>query len=163
MADIRDEDDARARMLFGCVTALLHADSSSALFTLPFAAIALYMIVGRFIYKRERKKSTAYAITTSRALVLTGRRSVIDMPIRSASIETREPRSDRHMNAIFRGDRSRPFGLFTRRAYYANTGLDFFDFFGERPVAFYDVADVLGLRAALLASRSDTPDRIPNA
>jgi len=206
VADIRDEDDARARVqerlvagerilwvgrpdpavnfttadIFlipfsliwtGIVTSFWVVPSSpagdasgvnGAFVVIPalFTLIGLYYLFGRFIYKRWNKLRTIYAITDRRAIILMGSRSVRDTPASGQPIETRVSRNGSHERVTF-GVTSG--GFFGGNRTPPNTGLDFLMFMNPQPFAFYDVADVAGLDAALRVSRQESPDRIPNA
>jgi hypothetical protein len=110
-----------------------------------FAVAALYVTVGRFLRKAWRKSRTVYALTDRRAIALVGHR-YSDETLRIA-VTFRE---GKFLTAVF----GRP----TRTSWWsywigANTGLGNLDFtrrFGA-PLAFFDVADVQGLKAALRA------------
>jgi hypothetical protein len=117
------------------------------LWGIPFVAIGLYMIVGRFFYKRRRKRRTAYALTDERALVAVGSTSLAESPVRNVPLNVRRSRDGRHLTVTFGSG-----GLSGRM--YANTGLDAFGWWAPAPVAFFDVDDVEGLRAALDRARS---------
>src|SRR5215469_16003976 len=117
------------------------------LWGIPFIAIGLYMVVGRFVVKRYRKTRTAYGVTTDRAIVVTGR-SFADLPLQGQPISLRRSRNGRHVSVTFGGvpeyvGRSplrRPrsgwmYGM------YANTGMEPLMRNVEFPAAFYDVAD----------------------
>jgi hypothetical protein len=126
---------------------------------IPFIAIGLYAVVGRFIYKRINKKRTVYGITGHRAIVVAGN-VVSDMPLGGVPTTVRysrvgnhasvtfgdlSARPDRHANALGRRPRS--------RAYYANaygnTGLEPLTRRSFVPFAFYDVAEPAAMLAAL--------------
>ncbi|HUA40131.1 MAG TPA: hypothetical protein VMA32_01080, partial [Streptosporangiaceae bacterium] len=53
---------------------------------IPFVALGLYMIFGRFFYKKYRKKRTCYGITDQRALVAIGPGQLSDSPLRDQPI-----------------------------------------------------------------------------
>lgn len=53
---------------------------------LPFVAIGLYFIFGRFFYKRYRKRRTCYGITDQRALVTVGSGQMSDSPLRDQPV-----------------------------------------------------------------------------
>jgi hypothetical protein len=115
----------------------------------PFVAIGLYFIFGRFIYKRRRKERTAYAITTGRALVAVDSRSLVDSPIRYTPTTIQRSRDGRHVTAII-GNSG---GFFNNAAMYGNTGMDFFNRTAVNVVAFYDVADGAAMLQALDKAR----------
>jgi hypothetical protein len=109
-----------------------------ALFGIPFVALGLYLIFGRFIYKANRKRRTTYAVTDRRVLEivrgLQGGESVNAMYLRSIPSISTSANSD--------GYGSVEFGLSSSRyARYANTGLEFFGRGMASGVSFYDIPD----------------------
>ncbi|MDN4648979.1 hypothetical protein [Curtobacterium sp. PsM8] len=123
-----------------------------ALFGSVFVLVGLHLIVGRFLVKRYRKRTEAFAVTDRRAFITNGR----------SSRETDVSRTDRNITwtrgrthcTVEWGDSSGRgvfggggFGGPNLQHIYANTGLD--GFFGPRPMAFYDVADGAALVQAL--------------
>lgn len=110
-----------------------------------FMIIGLYYLIGRFLVKAAQKRRTIYAVTDSNALVLVGANSKQGVPITSPTTAVKS-RDGEHVSVTI-GQ------LAGRRTtnMYANTGLDFMS---RNPglVAFYDVADVAGLEAALAAA-----------
>lgn len=103
-----------------------------------FSFLGVYFVVGRYIYKRWKKRRTFYALTDRRALVLTltfGRRIEGAFLDRLASINKSVRSSG--IGTLHFGNTS------LIGAMYANTGLDFFSGFysGDVPT-FYDVRDV---------------------
>lgn len=119
-----------------------------ALFGLPFVALGLYFIVGRFIYKANRKRRTVYGLTEGRALVATSSGSLSEAPIQRTPIDQTRSRDGRHLTVTF-GSSTRGWSAGPR---YANTGMEFFDR-GASPLGFYDVPDVVGLETALRGVR----------
>ena len=115
------------------------------LFGLPFVAMGLYFVFGRFIVKARRKRQTTYALTSLRALVAVGDGSLSESPVQHQPVERKRSRDGRHLTVTF--GRSAP-SLFGSPS-YGNTGMEFFDQSGGRPLAFYDVTDVNGLEAAI--------------
>jgi hypothetical protein len=129
-----------------------HSSSGFFLFGIPFVVFGLYYLVGRFVAKWALKRITAYAITNRRALVLAGRRRLHEAALDGGSRITRISRNGSHMTVTFNSavPQASFFSGWSRNAQVLpNTGLDFFDFAGRFPVAFYDVADVDRLTAAL--------------
>jgi hypothetical protein len=124
------------------------------LFGIPFVAIGLYFIFGRFIYKARRKRRTVYAVTDRRVLeIVAGRNgdSVSAVYLRSIpNIST---------SAVANGEGSVDFGLSSRRdQYYANTGMEFFARGSlSGGVSFYDIPDPGGV--AELVERLREADR----
>jgi hypothetical protein len=114
-----------------------------ALWGIPFVAMGLYLLFGRFIYKRRTKLRTAYGVTSDRALVAIGNMTLYDSPLKQIPTAIRRSRDGSHASITF-GNQSG----WSYAGRYANTGLDFF-MRGSPPVAFYDVADAQPLLAAL--------------
>jgi len=113
-----------------------------ALFGSVFVLVGLHLIVGRFLVKRHRKRTEAFAVTDRRAFITNGR----------SSRETDVSRTDRNITwtrgrthcTVEWGDSGRGvfsggFGGGNLQHVYANTGMD--GLFGPRPMAFFDVAD----------------------
>jgi hypothetical protein len=113
-------------------------DKAFALFGLPFVAVGLYLIFGRFIYKARRKRKTVYAVTDRRVLSLAEGRSQgqVDAYFISSlpAVNTRVGRDG--TGTIIFGNPGSPFwGM-------ANTGWDFFgSLSGGQPFAFFDIPD----------------------
>lgn len=132
---------------------------------IPFIAIGLYYLVGRFVYKRYRKRRTVYGVTRERAVIAVGR-SFSDMPLKTVSISVHRSRSGRRASVTF-GDVAGQVQGVSRRlmrrrasygAFYANTGLELMARGGTlMPFAFYDVAEPDAMLAALDQAR--TSDR----
>jgi hypothetical protein len=135
------------------VIGLSHAPNSGpfALFGLPFVVIGAYYLIGRFVVKRRLKLRTAYAITNRRAIVLVGRRNLHESRLAGGDRVLKTSRNGEHITVTFNGPAAPSSSFFfnTRSQIYPNTGLDPFDFAHRFPVAFYDVADVEGLKSAL--------------
>lgn len=70
------------------------------LWGVPFMVIGVYLVVGRFAYKRYRKGRTAYGITSQRA-VIADRRSFSDMPLQHQPVTVRRTRDGRHASIVF--------------------------------------------------------------
>ncbi len=107
------------------------------LFGLPFVAIGLYIIFGRFLVKRYVKQRTVYAVTDRRIIAInTGFRRTV----RSLSIK-RLPGLEVSTGSGRAG--SVTFGQWHGLAgIYANTGMDWLTWsMGQRPMAFYDLDD----------------------
>lgn len=123
-------------------------------FGVPFAAIGLYFIFGRFIYKANRKRRTVYAVTNRRVLeIVDGRKgeSVAAVYLRSIpNIST---------SAVSNGEGSVEFGISSRMdQHYANTGMEFFARGSlSSGVSFYDIEDPEGV--ADLVERLRAADR----
>ena len=121
----------------------------SVLFGTIFTVVGLYFVFGRFVVKVAGKRSTIYALTDSRILVI-GRRSVRESRL-EPPVYTRTARG--HLTVRFstpmRSLTSQMFGgSNVVTALYLNTGMDFF-IRNTAPLAFFDVADVDGLGSAV--------------
>lgn len=119
------------------------------LWGIPFVLVGLYFIVGRFFYKRRRKLRTAYGITPDRAMLAIGESKLTDSPIRGVPVSVRRSRHADHVSITFGSG-----GGWARGAYYANTGMDFFNL-AEPSVGFFDVAHPDAVLTALEQARSD--------
>jgi Domain of unknown function (DUF1707) len=112
------------------------------LFGIPFAAMGLYFIFGRFVYKADRKRRTVYAVTDRRVLeIVDGRKgeSVAAVYLRSVpNIST---------SAVSNGEGSVEFGISSRmESHYANTGMEFFSRGSTSGgVSFFDIDDPEGV------------------
>jgi hypothetical protein len=130
---------------------------------LPFVAIGIYVVAGRFLVKRYQHRHTAYGVTQDRAMIVTPR-VFRDLPLRGVPLNVERSRDGRRVSVIMstpEPDRSYSF-LGRRRpsqAYagrYANTGLEPLMRSAPFPFAFYDVEDPESLLAAL--DRARTPN-----
>ncbi|MEA2409612.1 MAG: hypothetical protein QOC77_173 [Thermoleophilaceae bacterium] len=127
------------------VAAIVGTKGSSRWFVLwgiPFVCVGLYMIFGRFILKRRRKRETAYGLTDRRALVAVGDRSLSDSPVTHIPTSVRRSRDGQHVTVTF-GSQA---GL---NRVWANTGMDVLPWWNVNEVAFFDVAEPDQLLAAL--------------
>jgi hypothetical protein len=120
------------------------------LFGLPFVAIGLYFVAGRFAYKRYRKRRTLYVVTDRRVLRLTTTRSErLDAVFLDACPSiTKRARRD--------GIGSISFGSvspWSGSAMYENTGLDLFGL-SRSGFAFYDIPDVEEVYRLVLTQRA---------
>ena len=119
------------------------------LFGVPFVALGLYFIFGRFVVKARRKRDTAYGLTEGRALVAVGSRALAEAPVERQPIDQRLSRDRKHLSVIF----GRPATGWLVGPNYANTGMEFLGH-GSHQLGFFDVTDVAGLEAALRRLRS---------
>lgn len=107
-----------------------------------FVVIGLHIVIGRFLVKRHRKRTTTYAVTNRRALILTPR-STREVPVGRTDRSTTWDRERRHCTVEWNeGDRSEVRSLSMGGGVariYANTGLD--GLFGPQSFAFWDVRD----------------------
>ena len=112
-----------------------------ALWGVPFIAVGLYFVFGRFIVKANRKRRTTYAVTNRRVLtIVCGRRgaSVDAMYLRSIpSVST---------SAASNGRGSVLFGLSTG-SWYTNSGMELFTrgLPANTGIGFYDIEDAPGV------------------
>ena len=85
---------------------------SFALFGLPFVAMGLHLIVGRFFVDAWQRSRTQYFLTDQRALIVSGlfTRSVKSIPLRTLGDYTLDERTDGSGTITF-GALNMPFGL----------------------------------------------------
>jgi len=122
----------------------------------PFIAFGLYVLAGRFVYKRFQHRHTAYGVTQYRAMIVTPR-SFRDLPLRGVSLTVERSRDGRRVSMIVSTpEPDRLYGFLGRRrpsqaayARYANTGMEPLMRSAQFPFAFYDVEDSQGLLGAL--------------
>lgn len=69
------------------------------LWGIPFVAAGLYIVFGRFLYKRYRKSRTAYAVTTRRAMIASPR-TFADMPLRDQAVTIQRAHDSRHASVV---------------------------------------------------------------
>lgn len=106
-------------------------------FGIPFVLVGLYMLFGRFWYKRWAKKRTYYAVTSRRILALS---KIWSRSLHAAFIDTipsikKSIREDGSGTLWFGNT---PWWV----TMYGNTGLEFFGaMYGESPVVFYDIKE----------------------
>jgi hypothetical protein len=127
-------------------------------FGIPFVAVGVYITVGRFFYKRYRKKRTCYGITDQRAIAAVTPGPVSDSPLWNQPVTVRRSGDGRHATVIIGS------GLAQRRgstpvsaAVYANTGMELMARNMVLPVAFYDVADPDAMLSAMDQARGPAP------
>lgn len=124
--------------IFWEASALVAGPLFFALWGIPFVAVGLYMMFGRFIYKNRLKRRTLYALTDKRVLKLVrGRRGdVLDAAfVDSLPAVNREVRADGSGSVIFGGGS-------VWAGQWANTGVPLFAFNNAPvPLAFYDIPD----------------------
>ena len=107
------------------------------LFGLPFLALGIYLMFGRFLVKRYVKRNTIYAVTDRRVITITKafRRSVRSLSLKRLPGLEVSTGSGRGGSVTF-GHWSGLAGL------YANTGMEWMAWgMGQRPMAFYDLDD----------------------
>lgn len=135
------------------------------LWGIPFIAMGVYLLAGRFFYKRFSRKRTAYGVTQDRAMIVTAR-SFRDLPLRGVPISIHRSRGGRRASVTMGGpEPSASPGLRVIRrmvpsyAMFANTGLEPYirstQFQSVQfPFAFYDVDDPEALLAAVDRART---------
>ena len=112
-----------------------------ALFGIPFVALGLYFIAGRFWVKRYAKLRTVYAVTDRRVISLS---IAFRKTVRSASLK-RLPGLE--ISTGRDGSGTVTFGHFSGMSgFYENTGMEWLArTMGPRPMAFYDLDDARGV------------------
>lgn len=107
------------------------------LFGSIFVAVGLYMIFGRFIYKKLKKGRTYYAVTNKRIIAVEAgsSRHISAEYIDRIPCINKTVRSDGIGTLVFGNEL---FGT----SMYANSGMDFFNgYSGRNVLAFYDIED----------------------
>jgi hypothetical protein len=95
-----------------------------AIFGLVFVAVGLYMVIGRFFYKRWDRRRTQYVVTNRRALVLrSGGRSLQEAPIVFAPMQVELARDGRHGSVIWSLDQASGSSRFVNRGTVSSTWL----------------------------------------
>jgi len=121
--------------IFWEIAAITSGEPFFIIWGIPFVAIGLYLIVGRFLVKARTKRRTYYAVTDRRVL------SVVRGGTTKAMFLNLIPT----INAAIRDDGSGSviFGNASwLQASYANTGVEFFGRgYDADVVAFYDIPD----------------------
>ena len=112
-------------------------DITFALFGSLFVLVGLYLIFGRFIYKRWRKLRTYYAITNHRILALYTAfgKHYLELDIKSVTEINIRTWADGKGFLIFNEGKS---SFFNGNQFYRNTGMDIFSYF-KYPLALYDI------------------------
>jgi hypothetical protein len=101
---------------------------------IPFVAIGLYMIAGRFLVKSRRRRRTHYALTDKRVLIVDGGGSTRAAFLSSIPTIDSRLRSDGSGTIIF-GNPS------WTQAAYADSGTDFFGSDSGDWIGFHDIPD----------------------
>ena len=120
-----------------------------ALWGVPFVLVGLYMIAGRFVVKRRRKRRTIYGVTDQRVLTLTDGRSLTDSPLRGQPLTVTRSRDRTHATVLV-GSHGSPW---SSAAMYENTGLDVLGR-SSSGFGFNDVADPDDMLRAVERARS---------
>jgi hypothetical protein len=107
------------------------------LFGIPFVLIGLYFIFGRFLYKKKRKEMTFYALTDSRAIILTNwpRQRMESVNLKQISSLQKSAGKKGIGNVVF----GNSFGF---GSMYQNTGMELLSPQTPSIPAFYDIKDV---------------------
>jgi len=122
-------------------------------FGAAFGAVALWAAVGRFFFKAHRARRTVYGLTEDTAYIVTGG-STTEIPLRHAPLTVTGTADGSHLTVLLaaRGDGERQWWQGRRRGFFGvtpdNSGAELLGG-GSFTNAFYDVADVAGLRRAL--------------
>ena len=147
-------------LVFMLVLAAQSHDPAATAFVALIALPGLWLLFGRFVYKRYRKTRTAYGITSERAIIAVGANVRTKSPLRGKPICVRKSRDGRHASVEIGG----PVGVATT-APAANTGLDSYHFYYYRsrqaqvPFSFYDIEHPDAMLNALkrAGATRDTP------
>ena len=125
------------------ITSALHQNTSNAvslafpLFGVPFVLIGLYMVAGRFLYKKWKRQRTYYAVTNKRILVVKNskRRDLQGAYLETIPVVNKSIRRD--------GRGTITFGNSTPGAWmYEDSGFDFMGaYYAERAPTFRDIND----------------------
>jgi hypothetical protein len=70
-----------------------------AIFGLPFLAVGLFLLAGRFFYQRYTRLRTGYAITTRRAIII-NLRSLHDRSLRDEFVTVQRSLDSRHATVV---------------------------------------------------------------
>jgi hypothetical protein len=121
--------------IFWEIAAILNGEPFFILWGIPFVAVGLYFIAGRFFFKGRKKRRTYYAVTDRRVLSVEQGGATRAMFLDRIPTINSRLRSDGSGTVVF-GNASWMQGS------YGNTGLEFFarGYDGEQ-VAFYDLPD----------------------
>ena len=126
-----------------------------ALWGIPFVAIGLYMMVGRFFYRARVKRRTWFAVTNKRVLKLERRKrgdAVEAMFLDAIPAVNRDLGGDGSGSVIFGSGKRWQSGL-------AGSGIPSFVTNDEAPLAFYDVPDAVHVAELVTQLRQRPPDR----
>lgn len=125
-----------------------------ALWGVPFLAIGLYMVIGRFFYKARMKRRTVYAVTDKRVLKLLQKNSgdVLDAAfIDALPAVNRDVRADGSGSVVFGGGSN-------MQAQFGNNGMpSFFLNNMQVPLSFYDIPDAAHVAELVTELRREGP------
>lgn len=133
--------------IFWEVTAAAEGPLFFAAWGIPFVLVGLYIVFGRFIYKRRVNARTVYGLTNTRAIISRRPGAYAEVPLAGTATSFVPSRTGTRLTVIF-GSARNPWNQ------PANVGMDFMGRTGETTYAFYDVCDVQGLERALNAVRA---------
>ncbi|QQD75749.1 hypothetical protein I8920_13140 [Curtobacterium sp. YC1] len=109
---------------------------------LALSLVGLHLVFGRFFVKVHRKRTTVYAVTSRRAVIIT-RRGSRDVPVERTDRTITWTGGRRHCSVEWNSGEARGatgfLGGGATGRIYANTGLD--GLFGQQVFAFWDVRD----------------------
>jgi hypothetical protein len=127
-----------------------------ALWGIPFVALGLHMMVGRFFYRARQKRRTWFAVTNKRVLKLERRKrgDTVDALFLDAIPVVNRDVGDDGSGAVVFGSGSR------WQAEAANSGMPAF-FMNNLPVplAFYDIPDAAHVAELVTQLRQGRPER----
>jgi hypothetical protein len=133
----------------------------------PFVAVGLYLIVGRFFYKRWDRRRTRYAITDKRAVLIRSEgRQVREADVATAPMQTERSRDGRHGSIIWTltgvlPQGQRPYASWSGRmntpAFLRGTGWPLVERNMTSEMAFLDVEDFDDLLQAVNQFRQPSP------
>lgn len=115
-----------------------------------FALGILYLAVGRFVVKARRARRTAYGLTADTAYIVTGG-AATEIPLREAPLTVNGSSDGAHVTVALERRPDQPWWRRNKGFFGVtpdNTGAEMVGG-GSFTNAFYDVADVAGLRRAL--------------
>jgi hypothetical protein len=118
---------------------------------IPFVALGLYMIAGRFFVKSRRRRRTHYAVTDKRVLVIDQGGSTRAALLSSIPTIDAQLRSDGSGTVIF----GAPSAM---QAAYADSGADIFGSDGGDFVGFHDIPDARSVVDLINEQRSRPSD-----
>ena len=131
---------------------------------IPFVLVGLYLIVGRFFYKRWDRRNTSYVLTDRRAVIVSAKgRRVLDADVRSAHMQVERGPGSRGSaiwslpgSPTWGGSR---LGSFNTALLARGGGWPMANRFGSGEVAFLDVPDFDRLFAVIQQLRAAPPSQ----
>jgi hypothetical protein len=119
------------------------------LWGIPFVAIGLYFIVGRFFYKSYTKARTVYALTDRRIMVLKRGSALDEISVGSGRAAMSTSQFAGRMSVRFGAEKPSFFSPNAQADFYANTGMELLLRRYGSGIRFHDVIGATGLTAAL--------------